>query len=34
MIFGVIIVIAVVAVIGYNMVIRDYPFLYEDEDED
>lgn len=34
MIFVVIIVIAVVAVIGYNMVIRDYPFLYEDEDED
>ncbi len=33
MIFGVIIVIAVVAVIGYNMVIRDYPFLYEDDED-
>ena len=33
MIFGVIIVIAVVAVIGYNMVIRDYPFLYEDNED-
>ena len=31
MIFGVIIVIAVVA--GYNMVIRDYPFLYEDDED-
>ena len=33
MIFGVVIVIAVVAVIGYNMVIRDYPFLYEDDED-
>ena len=33
MIFGVIIVIAVIAVIGYNMVIRDYPFLYEDDED-
>lgn len=33
MIFGVIIVIAVVVVIGYNMVIRDYPFLYEDDED-
>lgn len=33
MIFGVIIVITVVAVIGYNMVIRDYPFLYEDDED-
>lgn len=33
MIFGVIMVIAVVAVIGYNMVIKDYPFLYEDDED-
>ena len=33
MIFGVIIVIAVVAVIGYNMVIRDYPFLHDDDED-